>query len=162
LSFVLNSGKVSADWWGRDQGRPIIDRGTMPTDIPPQQNPTATPVIPTATPRVGQPGTSPTNTPSTTVATPTPTSGKNSSSSDDPCAAGKSYTGDYCGWSPKVGGDSGGGSGGSSPRIGGGPEVMGLSYTSGNDIAASDIIFLVGVLCLALYVRSKMTTVSLN
>jgi hypothetical protein len=39
---------------------------------------------------------------------------------------------------------------------------MGLSYTSGNDIAASDIIFLVGVLCLALYVRSKMTTVSLN
>jgi hypothetical protein len=79
------------------------------------------------------------------------------SSNDDPCASGKPYTGDYCGWSPRVGGDPGNtntASLGESNQIG--PVVKGLSYTASPDLVLSDIILLLGVLCLLLYVKSKI------
>jgi hypothetical protein len=90
----------------------------------------------------------------TAVPTGTP-SGSSSSNNDDPCASGKSYTGDYCGWSPSTSSSSGGDPGNYDPRIGG-PGVAGLSYTAGEDLAPSDIILLAGVLCLLVYVKSKI------
>lgn len=44
------------------------------------------------------------------------------------------------------------------PRIGG-PEVLGLSYTSGSYLIASDILVLLGVLCLLLYAKSKLSAI---
>lgn len=117
-----------------------------------QPSPTQTVQNPTPTARVGDPGS----------LTPVPTgssSDSNSSSTDeDPCASGKSYTGEYCGWSPRVGGDEQSGSGdGASYELTAAPMVQGLSYTAGAPLALSDIILLLGVLCLTLYVRSKIT-----
>ena len=117
-----------------------------PTQSAQQPSPTTGVSQPTATPRVGEPPDGPTETPQ-------PSNGGNGDNNDDdPCADGKSYTGDYCGWSPGVVGGS------DSPRIGepGGPQIKGLSYTSGSELAASDIILLTGILCLLLYVRSKV------
>lgn len=116
------------------------------------------PAQPTATPRVGNPPNDSVN----PTSTPGPSDDGNDGDDDDPCASGKSYTGDYCGWSPGVGGDGGGG--GDAPRIGepGGPQIKGLSYTSGSELVPSDIILLTGVLCLLLYVRSKITVGSVN
>jgi hypothetical protein len=80
----------------------------------------------------------------------------NNPSNDDPCAAGKSYTGDYCGWSPpRIGGNEGN-STTTTSSSGSVPAVRGLSYTAGPDLAPSDIILLLGVLCLLLYVKSKI------
>jgi hypothetical protein len=153
--FIVVSGGVAwADWWTRDNGRPAFDRnfptespGSQPTEgVQPTEQPTGN--EPTATPRVGG---------VELTSTPIPTGG--SSSTENPCDPGKPYTGDYCGWSPKVGGESAGDSS-SNPRIGG-PEVQGLSYTSGSDLSYSDIILLTGLLCLALYVRSKFIKIPL-
>ncbi len=150
--LIVWRGYVQADWIDPRAGvratPPIFDRDgriNLPTDVPTQP-----PAAPTATPRVGGPSISPVPTSSSGS-----TGGGNSSSTDDPCASGKSYSGPYCGWSPSVGsGDSGTGS----PRIGGGePQVLGLSYTAGDGISWSDIIFLTGVLCLLLYARSKLS-----
>lgn len=115
------------------------------------QQPTSVPTNPpgpqaTVTPTIGA------------GANPTPTSQLTQGgggSNEDPCASGKSFSGPYCGWSPGVGGGSGSSTGVSYPRIGG-PQVLGLSYTGGSDLSWSDIILLTGVLCLALYVRSKL------
>lgn len=141
---------IWADWWQRGEERPTppgLDRDgriILPT-IAPTSSPTIPPIQPTATPKIGGPS-----------VTPVPTGTSGSSSTDDPCGPGKSYTGPYCGWSPSTS-SSGGGNAGSSPRIGGGPQVLGLSYTGGEGITWSDIISLTGVLCLLLYARSKMT-----
>jgi hypothetical protein len=86
------------------------------------------------------------------VPTQSPSSDSGSSSDDDPCGPGKSYTGQYCGWSPEKDKPSSSDSGGSSSE---GPSVLGLSATSGSDLTASDIMLLTGTLCLLLYVRSK-------
>ncbi|MCL4339047.1 hypothetical protein M1271_05145 [Patescibacteria group bacterium] len=150
LSVMLN-GSVLADWWQRPEARPTspaIERTVtvppLPTN-PPQGQPTPT-----------QGGGGSNVTPSGPTATPAPSTG--SSSTEDPCAPGKSYYGPYCGWSPSVSQSSGGGGGGGTStgaRIGG-PQVLGLSYTSGPELSISDIILLAGVLCLLLYVRSKV------
>ena len=153
--LLIGHNSVSADWWERPDTRatpPVLprDHGLLPTMTPaiPASQPTATP-----SPKIG-------GMPSVT---PIPTTGSGNTSAggskDDPCAPGKSYVGPYCGWTPSVGGGgSGGGEQGGQPRVGG-PEVLGLSYTSGNDLGLSDIILLTGVLCLLLYLRSKMTLV---
>ena len=147
--FVKNS--VSADWWERPTERPTqpnYERPTLPIQPtspvqPTTVQPTTPPSQPTLTPGTGGP------------------SGGGGGSTEDACASGKSYVGPYCGWSPSVsegggGGGSSSGGGGEAPRVGG-PEVRGLSYTSGSDLALSDIILLTGILCLLLYVRSKVT-----
>lgn len=145
--LLMRGNTVLADWWQRTDIRstpPILERDNR--IVLPTESPTSPPSQPTATPRVGEPSTPPAPTSTTT----------SSSSTEDPCASGKSYTGPYCGWSPEV--SSGGGGGGGetqSPRIGG-PKVLGLSKTSSADLAPSDIILLTGVLCLALYARSKL------
>jgi len=155
LIFFQISAKpmVSAEWWQRPEARPTQpskERNLLPL---PTTQPTSSPSQPTAAP------TSP----------PTPTGGAPSgggggaggtTSNEDPCAAGKSYVGPYCGWSPNTTSTGGGGRSGGSleqPRIGGGPQVLGLSNTSGSDIYLSDIMILAGILCLTLYARSKIT-----
>lgn len=149
---------VSAEWWERPSERP-----TQPV-ITRQSEPSPTEVVPT-NPQAPTPTsvTNPTNTP---VPTATPSGGNGggnggggSSSNDDPCGAGKSYTGPYCGWSPKVGGQ--GDDVSAPPRIGA-PLVKGLSRTSSGQLWPSDIILLSGVLCLLLYVKSKINTREAN
>lgn len=177
---VVNPAKSEADWWDRPDVKPsqpstprdvvLLPTQSQPTSVPPTtavptnnptsiptsaptNQPTTTPVQPTSTPKIGGgPTAIPTQSSNNTGST---------SSSEDPCAAGKSYIGPYCGWSPSVGGNSSGGSTSSmSPRIGGEPQVLGLSNTSSSEIAWSDIIMLAGVLCLVLYTRSKFVTES--
>ncbi|MBI5452743.1 hypothetical protein HY945_04740 [Candidatus Gottesmanbacteria bacterium] len=151
---MSGNATVLADWWQRPDTRstpPILERDNR--IVLPTESPTSPPSQPTATPRVGEPGT-----PAPTSTTTTSSGG----STEDPCASGKSYTGPYCGWSPGVGGGGGGGGGGSpaQPARVGGPKVLGLSKTSSADLALSDIILLTGVLCLALYARSKLGKVN--
>ncbi len=150
--LIVWRGYARADWVDpRDGVRPTQPssnrdgRILLPTQSPTIQPTQPTqPPQPTATPIVGGPS-----------VTPVPTS--SSSSTDDPCASGKSYSGPYCGWSPSTSSSTDGGSLGSSPRIGGGQQILGLSYTAGDGISWSDIIFLTGVLCLLLYARSKLS-----
>lgn len=151
ISF-LGTKQVLADWWERSDIRPTqpnMER-TLPT-IPSQptsivSSPTpfsisASPTLsqPTTTPRVGEP------------------TGSAEGEDEDPCTPGKSYTGSYCGWSPKVGGIEGDGSGGQEEEIKTFvPSVLGLSDTAGENLQSSDIIFLLGILCLLLYLKSKL------
>ncbi len=133
-----------ADWWTRPEVRP-----TQPSEERNLQTPVSQPTVaPTNSP--SQPTVAPTNPPTGGI----PSSGGGSSSNDDPCAAGKSYVGPYCGWSPDPNAGKSSGNN-SSPRVGG-PAVLGLSNTSSSDISLSDIIFLAGILCLTLYARSKV------
>lgn len=166
---VVNPAKSEADWWNRPAERatqpstprdvvllPTQPPPTQPTSPPPTAAPTIAPTMqpstavnqPTATPRIGgEPTVAPTQ---------TPVNGNGGSSTDsngNACDPGKSYTGPYCGWSPST---SNNGGGTYQARIGGGPRVLGLSNTSGSEVAWSDIIMLAGVLCLALYARSKL------
>lgn len=143
--FLVKGNFVLADWWNRSDVRPSPpslprEEGRIPT-----LEPTSAPPTPSPTGRVGGPS-----------ITPAPTSTAGSTSDEDPCASGKSYVGPYCGWSPGVeSGGGGGGGGGEGARVGG-PQILGLSKTSGADMAPSDIILLAGVLCLLLYVKSKL------
>lgn len=165
---VVNPAKSEADWWDRPGDRPtqpstpredLFPTQPQPTSALPSVAPTSAPTIqpttvsaqPTATPRIGG---------EPTVVPTQPTSsgnggGSSTDSNGNACDPGKSYTGPYCGWSPSTSGNSGGNAQ-SQPRIGGGPQVLGLSNTSGRQVAWSDIIMLAGVLCLALYARSKL------
>lgn len=138
------------------RGEVLDCSGFAPTNAPVEPTQSGQPAQPTTTPRVGNPP----NDSVIPTSTPVP-SNDESGSNDNPCAPGKSYTGDYCGWSPRVGGEGGGGD---APRIGepGGPLIKGLSYTSGSELVPSDIILLTGVLCLLLYVRSKITVGNLK
>lgn len=140
---------VRADWWERPTTRPTqpsLDRGdiSIPTQPPPTQPPAGQPTVTTAPPVGGLP-----------TSAPTSTSSGDGGTSEDPCAAGKSYTGSYCGWSPEKDQPATSGDQGQETRIGG-PSVLGLSYTGGSDLKPSDIILLTGVLCLLLYLRSKL------
>lgn len=160
---------VHADWWDRPDARPTqpsVNRD-LPTSTPPAdpgeptqgptnqptQGPTTPPSQPTAVPTIGGGG---------LEVTPTPITGGQggpvSSSSDDPCASGKSFSGPYCGWSPGVGGTSSSGGGSSISQVQlvkASPKIKGLSKTSSGDVTPSDIILLTGILCLLLYVKSK-------
>ncbi len=143
---------VNADWWQRSDVRPTQPSTPRDNIVIPTSQPTT---LPTVTP--SQPTTAPTVTGNPNI--PSPTQGvtnSSSSSTDDPCAPGKSYYGPHCGWSPEVEGQTSGGSSNESLRIGG-PSVLGLSYTGGEDLKISDIILLTGILCLSLYIRSKLT-----
>lgn len=157
---IIFTGVVKADWWERPSERPTqpaVVRDGLPTTPPqptqPSSSPTQPPVRPTATPtpRIGGLPTS----------TPVPTStgsGGGGGTTEDPCAPGKSFTGPHCGWSPGVGGGEGGGTVGGGGQ-GGAAEsrVLGLSYTSGEDLTLSDIMLLAGALCLLMYIRSKVS-----
>ncbi len=154
VNFAIGSKIVLADWWTRSDVLPTqpsfqreINLPTLaplqPTSVPPSTAPTNSPIGPTVTPRVGGPTNSPSN-----------NSGSSNGSGGNACDPGKPYSGPYCGWSPSVGNNGGGGNS-DQPRIGG-PQVLGLSDTSGSETAISDIILLAGVLCLALYARSKL------
>lgn len=155
--LVAEVGIASADWWSRDDRpvAPTIARDRLPTQAPeptwpptsPPQPTTPSQATPTVTPRIGGP---PTATP-TLFPSATPGGGGGGGTAEDPCASGKSYTGPYCGWSPGVGG------GGEEIVRVGEPEVLGLSATSGEDLTLSDIMLLVGALCLLLYTRSKVS-----
>lgn len=149
--FILNNNKVFADWWERPTVQPTQPSIERPTTAPsPTLAPTSPPSQPTVTPPPS--GGVPTSAP-----TPTPTSSPSGGGGkEDPCAPGKSYVGPHCGWSPRVGGEEGGGGevlGVTTQEEG--PEVLGLSYTSSRDLTISDIMLLAGVLCLLLYARSK-------
>lgn len=140
-----------ADYPRELRGETLDCSGFEPTNAPPEPTQPGQPTQPTATPRVGEP-----EDPGVLTSTPSPSdNGNGGDDDDDPCAPGNTYTGEYCGWSPGVG-EGGDGESAEGSRIGepGGP-IKGLSYTSGSDLAASDIILLTGVLCLLLYVRSK-------
>ena len=154
LTLMLIKGNfVYADWWERPTAHPT--QPSFGRDLPP----TSPPSEPTTPP--GQPTSAPTTPPSQPTVTPPrtggptvePTTAPSSSTSDgdNACDPGDPFSGPYCGWSPEVGG---GGVGG--PESVYGPQVMGLSYTSGGELEPSDIILLTGVLCLLLYARSKL------
>lgn len=150
LSFgIMFKTVVNADWWDRGE-RPVLPRDEfiLPTNPPePTVQPTNPPNQPTVTPpKTGEPQVTPTL---------VPTGSSSTSSNDDPCASGKSYTGDYCGWSPRIGGNDGSTGDSSSSYDYGSPPVLGLSYTAGEEIGLSDIMLLSGILCLSLYVKSK-------
>ncbi len=148
--FLVKGNTVWADWWLRPDTRPTAPALPREEERLPTLMPTTAVPSPTPTGRVGGPSVTP---------VPTSTSG-GSSSSEDPCASGKSYSGPYCGWSPDVSTGGGGGGGGETqPRVGG-PQVLGLSKTSSAQVSLSDIILLAGVLCLLLYVKSKLGKVN--
>ncbi len=168
VGFVAHS-TVQADWWDRPSVQPTqpsIERN-LPTSVPPPeptqqpvqqptQSPTTPPSQPTAATIPSPTQTSPTQTPSSGGAG----QGGPLAGSDDPCASGKSYSGQYCGWSPGVGGGSEEGSSSTEqPQIlakVGGPSVKGLSKTGSGDVTPSGIILLTGILCLLLYAKSKI------
>lgn len=142
LIFFQISAKsaVFADWWQRPEVRPTqpSEERNLPTSAP--TNPPSQPTVaPTSPPTGGTPG----------------GGGGRTSSNEDPCAAGKSYVGPYCGWSPDTTKSGGGGGGGEPSRVGG-PKVLGLSNTSSSNVYLSDIMILAGILCLALYAKSKI------
>ncbi|OGG30886.1 hypothetical protein A3I51_04765 [Candidatus Gottesmanbacteria bacterium RIFCSPLOWO2_02_FULL_38_8] len=148
FGFLIKSAVV-ADWWDRGN-RPVIRRNEYP--LPTEE------VQPTSQP---QPTNPPAGLPSVTpppqggpevIPTSAPTS---STTDEDPCASDKSYTGDYCGWSPRVGGEDGVNGGEAPPYETGTAPVLGLSYTAGEEVGLSDIMLLGGLLCLSLYAKSK-------
>lgn len=150
--WLTQTDYVRADWWDRPPARPTspaIERDRLPTSVPPTIQPTTSAPSPTNPPNGGLPTSAPTSAPS---------GGGGGTTTEDPCGSGKSYSGPYCGWSPGVSGESQSASG-ELPRIGG-PQVLGLSKTSSGDLELSDIIFLSGVLCLVLYLRSKLSPIS--
>ncbi|OIO13953.1 hypothetical protein COV53_05650 [Candidatus Gottesmanbacteria bacterium CG11_big_fil_rev_8_21_14_0_20_37_11] len=156
-SFLTRGNYVYADWWSRSEDRPSPpnlprDNGILPTNPPPVEPTNPPPVVPT------------TVVPSTDPGNPNPTQGAGggiggtTGSDDDPCASGKSYTGPYCGWSPKVVGEGNNTIQNvvASQAVKKRPQVLGLSYTSGAELTLSDIMLFAGILCLGLYVRSKI------
>ena len=151
---VTTKNEVEADWWIRPTGvptQPSFVRNVEPTSVVhPTINPTNAPNQPTVAPTSPPTG----GTPSSDGSVSSDGSGN---SNNNPCAAGQSYVGPYCGWSPDVNNSGGGGGNSSSsePRIGS-PQVLGLSDTSSGNMTASDIMILAGVLCLVLYARSKI------
>jgi len=152
FGFILNRS-VNADWWERPTTRPTQPNEDrfLPT-LPPQYNPSPTSKVSPTSPPVGGP-----------EVTPSDNGGNGGNDEDDPCAAGKSYSGPYCGWTPDVDNSdvSGGGGNGEGGGIGGlseGPAVSGLSETAGEEVGASDIMLLGGILCLLLYAKSKLNT----
>ncbi|OGG06392.1 hypothetical protein A3D05_06350 [Candidatus Gottesmanbacteria bacterium RIFCSPHIGHO2_02_FULL_40_24] len=148
FGFLIKTVAV-ADWWQRGD-RPVLPRNEFNLPSQPPEEPTN-----------GQPPSEPTITPpgqGGPQITPTPDPGGNGENGDeDPCAPGKSYTGDYCGWSPRIGGEDGGGDGGGgeSAEAYQASEVLGLSDTAGSEVGLSDIMLLSGLLCLLMYAKSK-------
>lgn len=162
LLIVLHLSGINttfADWYERPDTRPTqpsMERALLeplPTQAPlpttETNNPTSPPSQPSITPRVGGDTGS--------GSSGSGSGGSSSSSNDDPCAEGKSFIGPYCGWSPRVGGEQG------DPGLANAQLpaqtkkiVRGLSYTSGWDLLPSDIMLLTGILCLLLYLRSKL------
>ena len=150
LSFgFMMKTVVLADWWERGD-RPVLPRQEFEIPTQPPVDPTSPPPTQIPDGKVSPP---PQGGPEVTP-TPDPgNGGDNGDEDDDPCAEGKSYTGEYCGWSPGVG-DPGNGGGGEAAQSYG-PQVQGLSYTSGEDAGLSDIMLLAGLLCLLMYAKSK-------
>lgn len=154
LSWLITTNYQSsvyalADWWQRSDvlpTQPSLDRRIA--------LPTLAPIQPTLPQPSVAPTIAPTNKPPIGGTTPSDPGGGGSGSGGNSCDPGKSYVGPYCGWSPSVSNSGGGGGSSKQSRIGG-PQVLGLSNTSSSDMALSDIILLAGVLCLALYARSK-------
>lgn len=173
IMAMYQKNPVYADWWQRPPGDvQDVTREPRPTDIRTTEQPR-----PTDSVRPTDVKNSPVPTQAhnpTTVPTAKPTSGggggqgdpggggNGGSSTDDPCGPGKSYTGPYCGWSPGIGGSSGGNSTDTSGNmVAGSVGVRGLSYTSGsNMLTIADVMLLFGVLCLSLFLRSVFTRIT--
>lgn len=139
LFLMLLIGKSDhlalADWWTRSDIRPTqpnIERSLPTVIVEPTVGTQVTPTLVASHPPIGDPGV--TNTPVPT-AEPTATPSNNSSST-----------------STSGGNES---SGSTTPYVG--PQVLGLSDTAGEGLQPSDIILLAGILCLTLYLRSKLT-----
>ena len=139
---------IKADWWERPAARPTqpsLDRH-LPTSAP-EPSPTDEPEMPLSEPTI-------TPDPGKSVITPgiggVEDSKVSNSDEEDPCGEGKAYTGPYCGWSPDHDTYE------ASENIASEPQVLGLSDTSSRNLPLSDIMQLVGVLCLLLYARSKL------
>ena len=155
FTFLVKPVNVQADWWQRPTEGPTPTRIPLPTH-PGEYTPTPTTQV----------NPSPTNDPSVTsqptptginAPTPTPTNGvRIGGTEDDPCSSGKSYSGPYCGWSPDHDTKSNTSSNVSS-TISVAPKVLGLSRTSGPELTVSDIMLFAGLLCLALYLKSKIS-----
>ena len=140
LFLVILIGKnnhlVLADWYTRSDIRPTqpsFERN-LPTTavVDPTVEIQATPTTVATPPPIGDPGV--TNTPIPTVVPPTDTPSDDNSSS-----------------TPASGGNDS-----SESTTYYGPQVLGLSDTAGEGLQPSDIILLAGVLCLTLYLRSKL------
>lgn len=146
VMMIGSSSVIYADWWERPTGRPTQPSDYHPT-FPPEPTNSVQPTNPPEPTSTQPTTTQPSPTPRVGGPTEKPPTGRGST--DDPCGSGKSYTGEYCGWSPRVGGGEGG-KPSESQSI-----VRGLSKTASFDLGLSDIILLSGVLCLLLYVKSK-------
>ena len=147
FSFFLYDSAL-ADWWDRPDSRPTqpgVER-FLPTVPPQPDSPSPTKKVTPTSPPNGGPEVTPTGV----------LNGDGGSTDDDPCAPGKAYSGEYCGWSPRIGEAGGGTEGETSVSSWGGPAVSGLSETSGEEAGISDIMLLAGILCLMLYAKSKL------
>ncbi len=131
-----NNHLVLADWWTRSDIRPTqpsLERNLPTTTVvEPTVETQATPTTAVTPPPIGDPGVTNTLVP---TAVPTATSSDDSSSTSS----------------------SGGSDSSESTTSYVGPQVLGLSDTAGEGLQPSDIILLAGVLCLTLYLRSKLT-----
>ncbi len=138
LLLILLIGKsdhlVLADWWTRSDVRPTqpSTERNLPTQIAePTKEIQVAPTTVSTPPPIGDPG---------VTSTPSPTSATSSSSSDNSASTTSSGGNDSTGSTPYYG-----------------PKVLGLSNTAGEGLQPSDIILLAGILCLTLYLRSKLT-----
>lgn len=141
---------VDADWWERPSIRPTSpsyerDLSPLPTS----------PSLPTPTSIVNHIPTPTSIVPTPTSGALTPTPQKDEGTKEDPCAPGKSFYGPNCGFSPRVGGEISAVTVAEEVPVAE-PQILALSDTASYDLAFSDIIFLIGILCLLLYVRSKL------
>ncbi len=142
IFFAVTGTPADANWWQRPCADRRFEERTVPIEV---VDGVADAHFDAACPTEA-PAPDPTVIPDPT-AVPQNTQGK----TDDPCAPGKSFSGPYCGWSP----DHDRVAGASDSRVGG-PEVLGLSNTSGSDLMLSDILVLLGILCLLTYAKSKL------
>lgn len=153
LNLAVSDSFALADWWYRSDVLPTQPSFQRELNLPTLAPLQPTSVVPSVAPTLTAPSIAPTSRPPIGGTTPSDPGENGSGSGGNACDPEKPYSGPYCGWSPSVG--SGGDSSSNQPRIGG-PQVLGLSDTSGSETAISDIILLAGVLCLALYARSKL------
>jgi hypothetical protein len=164
---LINMHKfVYADWWQRPTEGPVITRTPFPTHRGGEEvevtktAPSPTNTVPKPTDKIPLP------TSGIIPSVPIPTIENNggiggTESNEDLCENGKSFTGPYCGWSPDHD-KSDSSSNNESTAVNSSPVVQGLSRTSGPELTLSDIMLFVGVLCLALYVKSKINPLQKN
>lgn len=153
IFLAVPTRPADADWWQR----PCIERRFEERTVPIEEVDGVADVHFDATCPTDAPQPEPEPELEAEPTTVPPQDDQNSADDEDPCAPGKSFVGPYCGWSPDHDNDNDDDDNG--PRIGG-PEVLGLSDTSGSNLILSDILVLSGILCLLTYTKSKLTPAS--